>query len=63
MNRLLALQHSPVVALNRAVAVSHAKGPAAAWPLLQALAQEPRLRDYPTRPARSRPTCWSAWAT
>lgn len=46
-DRLLALQPSPVVALNRAVAVSHAQGPAAAWPLLQALAQEPRLRDYP----------------
>ncbi|MEO3691014.1 RNA polymerase sigma factor [Roseateles paludis] len=46
-DRLLALQASPVVALNRAVALSYAQGPAAAWPLLQALAEEPRLRDYP----------------
>ena len=46
-DRLLALNPSPVVALNRAVAISHAQGPAAAWPLLAALAAEPQLQRYP----------------
>ena len=46
-DRLLALNPSPVIALNRAVAVSHADGPGAAWPLLQALAAEPQLQRYP----------------
>lgn len=46
-DRLLALNPSPVIALNRAVAVSFAQGPAAAWPLLEALAQEPQLQRYP----------------
>ena len=46
-DRLLALNPSPVIALNRAVAVSFAQGPEAAWPLLQALAAEPHLQRYP----------------
>lgn len=46
-DRLLALNPSPVIALNRAVAVSHARGPGAAWPLLEALAAEPQLQRYP----------------
>lgn len=46
-DRLFALNPSPVIALNRAVAVSFAQGPAAAWPLLQALATEPQLQRYP----------------
>ena len=46
-DRLFTLNPSPVVALNRAVAVSFAQGPAAAWPLLQALAAEPQLQRYP----------------
>lgn len=46
-DRLLALVPSPVLALNRAVAVSHAQSPQAAWPLLQALADEPQLQRYP----------------
>lgn len=46
-DRLLALNPSPVIALNRAVAVSFAQGPEAAWPLLQALAAEPQLQRYP----------------
>ena len=37
---------SPVVELNRAVAVSRAQGAAAALPLVDALAAEPKLRDY-----------------
>lgn len=45
--RLLALQPSPVVALNRAVAVGMADGPAAALPLVEALMVEPALRGYP----------------
>ena len=44
---LLARHPSPVVALNRAVAVSHAQGPAAALELVHALAEDPALRDYP----------------
>ena len=43
---LLALTPSPVVALNRAVAVGMAEGPAAALPLVDALADEPALRGY-----------------
>lgn len=46
-DRLFALNPSPVIALNRAVAISFAQGPAAAWPLLQALAAEPQLQRYP----------------
>jgi predicted RNA polymerase sigma factor len=46
-DRLLVLNPSPVVALNRAVAIGFARGPAAAWPLLQALDAEPQLRRYP----------------
>jgi RNA polymerase sigma factor (sigma-70 family) len=46
-DRLLALSPSPVVALNRAVAVGYAHGPAAAWPLLHALDAQPQLRRYP----------------
>ena len=38
---------SPVVALNRAVAVGMAEGPAAALPLVQALLDEGTLADYP----------------
>ena len=44
---LLQLQPGPVVALNRAVAVSMAVGPARALPLVDALRAEPALRDYP----------------
>jgi len=43
---LLALAPSPVVALNRAMAVSMAHGPAVALPLVDALAEEPALRGY-----------------
>jgi RNA polymerase sigma factor (sigma-70 family) len=46
-DRLYAHQPSPVVALNRAVAVGQAHGPQAAWELLQALASEPALQRYP----------------
>lgn len=46
-DRLIALTPSPVLALNRAVAVSHAQGPQAAWPLLQQLADAPQLQRYP----------------
>lgn len=44
--RLVQLIPSPVVELNRAVAVSMADGPAAALPLVDALAEEPALRAY-----------------
>jgi RNA polymerase sigma factor (sigma-70 family) len=44
--RLLAVQPSPVIALNRAVAVGQAQGPAAALPLVDALCESPMLRDY-----------------
>jgi len=43
---LFALQPSPVVALNRAVAIAMADGPAAALPLVDALAEDPALRAY-----------------
>ncbi len=44
--RLAQVNPSPVVELNRAVAVSRADGAAAAWPLVEALAADGRLRDY-----------------
>lgn len=42
-DRLVGLTSSPVVRLNRAVAVSFADGPAVARPLLDELADDPRL--------------------
>ncbi|MFN7979165.1 MAG: RNA polymerase sigma factor [Vicinamibacterales bacterium] len=48
---LHALSPSPVVALNRAVAVGMADGPAAALPLVDALADEPLLKGYHYVPA------------
>jgi len=44
--RLAQVQPSPVVELNRAVAVSRAEGAAAAWPLVEQLAADPRLQAY-----------------
>jgi RNA polymerase sigma-70 factor, ECF subfamily len=43
---LAQLMPSPVVALNRAVAVGMAYGPAAALELVDAIGEEPALRDY-----------------
>jgi RNA polymerase sigma factor (sigma-70 family) len=43
---LHALTPSPIVELNRAVAVGMAHGPAAGLVILDALAREPALRDY-----------------
>ncbi|HEY1101465.1 MAG TPA: sigma-70 family RNA polymerase sigma factor, partial [Myxococcota bacterium] len=48
---LLHLTSSPVVALNRAVAVSMAHGPAAALPLVDALCEVPALRHYHLLPS------------
>jgi len=42
---------SPVVALNRAVAIAMTEGPAAALALVDALYDEPRLRAYHLLPA------------
>jgi len=44
--RLVVLTPSPVVELNRAVAVSMADGPAAGLALVDALAGQPALKDY-----------------
>ncbi|MFE2474427.1 DUF6596 domain-containing protein [Streptomyces sp. NPDC059389] len=49
--RLVELVPSPVVELNRAVAVSMAQGPEAALPLVDALAGEPALRAYHLLPS------------
>ncbi|MFE5865298.1 RNA polymerase sigma factor [Streptomyces virginiae] len=49
--RLVQLIPSPVVELNRAVAVSMAEGPAAALPLVDALAREPALLAYHLLPS------------
>ncbi|HLZ05257.1 MAG TPA: RNA polymerase sigma factor [Bradyrhizobium sp.] len=43
---LAALIHSPVIELNRAVAVGMAEGPAAALPIVKALRNEPALKNY-----------------
>ncbi|UEX18686.1 RNA polymerase sigma factor [Stenotrophomonas sp. SI-NJAU-1] len=44
--QLLQVTPSPVVALNRVVAVSRSEGAFAAWALLQPLLDEPRLQGY-----------------
>ncbi|WP_411102791.1 RNA polymerase sigma factor [Streptomyces sp. cmx-4-9] len=49
--RLVRLVPSPVVELNRAVAVSMDQGPQAALPLVDALAAEPALRSYHLLPS------------
>jgi RNA polymerase sigma-70 factor (ECF subfamily) len=43
---LLAITHSPVVALNRALAVAELEGAAAALQLIEGLAADPRLLQY-----------------
>jgi RNA polymerase sigma factor (sigma-70 family) len=48
---LLAVQPSPVVELNRAVAVSRAHGPAAALPLVEALQAQAQLAQYHLLPS------------
>jgi predicted RNA polymerase sigma factor len=48
---LAARAPSPVVELNRAVAVSMAEGPAAALPIVDALTGVPALRDYHLLPS------------
>lgn len=48
---LMQRQPSPVVALNRAVAVGQAQGPAAALPLVQALMSQPQLAQYHLLPS------------
>jgi predicted RNA polymerase sigma factor len=48
---LLARQPSPVVALNRAVAIARAHGPAAALPIVEALQAQGRLADYHLLPS------------
>ncbi|MEV6647792.1 DUF6596 domain-containing protein [Amycolatopsis sp. NPDC051371] len=48
---LRGLAPSPVVELNRSVAVAMRDGPAAGLALLDALAEEPRLREYSPFPA------------
>ncbi|MGA2601751.1 MAG: sigma-70 family RNA polymerase sigma factor [Bryobacteraceae bacterium] len=45
-DQLLSINHSPVVALNRAVAVSKVHGPRAALETMEPLAAEHKLRDY-----------------
>ncbi|HVW30273.1 MAG TPA: RNA polymerase sigma factor [Polyangiaceae bacterium] len=49
---------SPVVELNRAVAVSMAEGPAAGLTLVDALASEPSLREYHLLPSARADLLW-----
>ncbi|MGW6598812.1 RNA polymerase sigma factor [Streptomyces sp. NPDC055036] len=49
--RLMALTPTPVVELNRAVAVSMAEGPGAGLKLVDALAEGPALKDYHLLPS------------
>jgi predicted RNA polymerase sigma factor len=48
---LAQLAPSPIVELNRAVAVSMADGPAAALPLIDALTEDPSLKGYHLLPS------------
>jgi predicted RNA polymerase sigma factor len=43
---LHALTHSPVVALNRALAIAECEGPQAAFAIIDALSEDKRLADY-----------------
>jgi RNA polymerase sigma-70 factor (ECF subfamily) len=45
-NELLAMRNTPVVALNRAVAVAMAEGPAAGIRAVESIADHHSLRDY-----------------
>src|SRR5262249_14624016 len=45
-DRLLAINHSPIVALNRAVAVAKVHGPAAALAAVEPLSHDAKLRHY-----------------
>ena len=45
-DQLLGINESPVVALNRAVAVAKVHGPQAALDAIQPLAGDPKLRNY-----------------
>jgi RNA polymerase sigma-70 factor (ECF subfamily) len=45
-DQLLAINGSPVVALNRAVAVAKVHGPAAGLAAIESLDEEPQLREY-----------------
>ncbi|HSD16349.1 MAG TPA: RNA polymerase sigma factor [Thermomonas sp.] len=49
--RLMQVSPSPVVELNRAVAVGKAQGPLAALAIVDGLSGEPKLRDYAPLPA------------
>ena len=49
--RLMQVAPSPVVELNRAVAVGRAQGPDEGLAIVDALADEPKLRDYAPLPA------------
>ena len=49
--QLARIEPSPVIELNRAVAVSMALGPAAALPLVDALKEEPALKNYHLLPS------------
>jgi predicted RNA polymerase sigma factor len=49
--QLVRLNPSPIVELNRAVAVSMASGPAEALPLIDALTNEPALQGYHLLPS------------
>ncbi|POR56524.1 RNA polymerase sigma factor [Bosea psychrotolerans] len=48
---LAAINPSPIVELNRAVAISMAEGPAAGLALVEALADEPALQEYHLLPS------------
>jgi predicted RNA polymerase sigma factor len=48
---LVRIAPSPIVELNRALAVSMARGPAAALEIVDALAADPALKDYHRLPS------------
>lgn len=58
-DRLLAMTGSPVVALNRAVAVAKVHGAEVALRALQGLADESALAEYFLLPATQAQLCWS----
>ena len=58
---LLALTGSPVVAVNRAVALAETDGAAAGLAALDALAADAELAAIPAISGRRAPICWPGW--
>ena len=62
-DELTAIWPTPVVVLNRAIAIGHAHGPQAGFAALDRLATEPQLAGYHYLPAARGSSCTACTAT